>query len=156
MKLIKTLILIFILAIAHQSVGAFEVKGEAVSTTLCVQGKCETDACNDEVIYEVDTKSSKVIRKAVVNKGINHLPTSLRGLQVDNTIYNIVFDDKTAIGHDEKSIPIPGSQRVIKAIGQTGWIDGFEIVVIGEYFIHTCRSSNDYFVIYYYKRVRYP
>ena len=75
------------------------------------------------------------------------------GLQTDNTVYDIVYDrEMTMLDLMQKDVKKP--QRVIKAIGRAGSIDGFGTVVIGEDFIITSSSKFDYFVLYYYKRIR--
>lgn len=128
---------------------AFEVKGKAVSTTFCVDGKCETAKCEDEVIYEIDLRQSTVTRKAVLVKSKDLQKQGLGGPQADNTLYQIIYDQSTLVGGSKtRSNP----QRVIKGIGQCGALDGFEILVIGEDFIHTSRSTSEYFVLYYYRR----
>ncbi len=157
MKLTRVFPVIVLIAMSYQSAEAFEVKGEAISTTFCAQGHCETDTCSDEVIYEVDSENSTITRKAVVNRGKSVQGTSFGGLQADNTVYTIVYNDKTLIARkDNSGKSNPNMQQVIKAIGKTGTIDGFETIIIGEDFIHTSRSSADYFVIYYYKRKALP
>ena len=153
LKLTKVFPVIVLIAISHQSANAFEVKGEAISTTFCAQGHCETDTCSDEDIYEVYLENSTITRIVVVNSGKSVQGTSFGGLQADNAVYTIVYNDKTLIARkDNSGKSIPNMQQVITAIGKTGIIDGFEMVIIGEDFIHTSRSSADYFVIYYYKR----
>jgi hypothetical protein len=139
--------IVFACFILNYSAVAFEVKGVAVTTTLCEKGKCTSDPNNDEVIYEIDSEHSMIIRKAVINKSIKE--GTLSGLQSDNTVYKIVYDNM-----DSSTRTLFKQQRMIKAIGQTALSDGFETIVIGEDFVHTSRSSDHYFVIYYYKRVR--
>lgn len=157
MKQAKVFTIIFLIVMSYQSSEAFEVKGKAISTTFCAQGHCETDTCSDEVIYEVNLENSTITRKAVLNKGKTVQGTGFGGLQADNTVYNIVYNDKTLIAQkDNSGKSAPNMQQIIKAIGKTGTIDGFETVIIGEDFIHTSRSSADYFVIYYYKRKALP
>lgn len=141
---------LFISAMFSSTVYAFEVKAKATSFTLCVAGQCEVSNNNDAVIYEVDEEKSVVIRKAVVNVSIKD-PTLGGGLQSDNTPYQIVYDQQTSIVPYKNAKPV--SQRIIKAIGQTGTLDGFETIVIGEDFIITSRSTTNYFVIYQYKRL---
>lgn len=82
MKLSRIFPVIVMIAMSYQSADSFEVKGKAISTTFCAQEHCETDTCNDEVIYEVDLGNSTVTRKAVVNKGKSVQGTSFGGLQV--------------------------------------------------------------------------
>jgi hypothetical protein len=85
----------------------------------------------------------------VFNAGIKE--GALAGLQADNTEYQIVYDIKEdMITRDEGGKP----QHVIKAIGQTGALDGYETIVIGDDFITTSNSKFDYFVLYYYKRTQ--
>ena len=129
---------------------AFEVKAKATSFTLCVAGQCEVSNNNDEVIYEVDEEKSVVIRKAVINASIKD-PALGGGLQSDNTSYQIVYDQQTSIVPRKNTKPV--LQRIIKAIGQAGMLDGFETIVIGEDFVITSRSTANYFVIYQYKRL---
>ena len=156
-KLSRVFPLIVLITMSYQSADAFEVKGKAISTTFCAQGHCDTDTCSDEVIYEVDLENSIITRKAIVNKGKSVQGTRFGGLQADNTVYTILYNDKTLIAREDNSgESTPGVQQVVKAIGKTGTIDGFEMVVIGEDFIHTSRSSSDYFVIYYYKKKALP
>ena len=119
----------------------FIVKGVALYTTLCREGKCETSKSSDEVVYEVDLSEETFTRKAVVNSG----KSVLSGLQADNTKYMIVFYGRSLLRFDK-------NEKLIKGFGKTGR-DGWETVVIGDTFIHTSRSTDDYFLMMYYKRV---
>ncbi|NPU82980.1 MAG: hypothetical protein HPY65_00720 [Syntrophaceae bacterium] len=141
-----TIISVFLLFLMGYSAQAFEVKGIAGTTTFCQRGKCVTTIDNSEVIYEVNLDVQKVTRKAVLNKSIPN--NTIGGLQSDNTEYAVFYDNK-----DLETRKLFNEQRIIKAIGKTALLDGFETIVIGDDFIHTSRSSSDYFVIYYYKRV---
>ena len=119
----------------------FEVRATATDSTLYKIGKIEKDKPGDEVVYQVDVPNKTVTRTGVYNK---NLPREQGGgLQSDNTTYAIVHD-----GLD----PLLDGQRVIKAFGKTAPLDGYEILVIGEDFVTTSRSSVDYFALYSYKR----
>jgi hypothetical protein len=126
------------------------VKGVAISTALCSNGKCEVNPNNDEVIYDVNKQDGKIVRKAVVNKGLKD--GGLAGLQADDTVYTIVSEREVPLLRKDKN----EMQWLIKGIGRAGLVDGYETIVIGDDFIHTSRSTNDYFIIYYYSRVKYP
>lgn len=54
MKLTDLLLLVVVLVATFQTAEAFEVKGEALYTTLCSEGQCQTDPCRDEVIASVN------------------------------------------------------------------------------------------------------
>lgn len=119
----------------------FEVRATAVDSTLYRRGKIDRDKPGDEVTYLVKLPEKTVTRTAVYNK---NLPKeSGGGLQSDNTVYTVIHD---------AADPLLEGQRIIKAVGQTGSLDGYETVVIGEDFVTTSRSSADYFVLYTYKR----
>lgn len=151
MRLFPLLVIAFTsLCASIPSTQGFEVNGKAVSTTFCAAGKCETDSCEDEVLYEVDLNRSKVTRKAILVQSKKPQAKGLGGLQADNTVYEIIYADSTLIGGSKNK---RNTQTVIKAIGRCGSVDGFETIVIGEDFIHTSRSSADYFVLYYYNRI---
>ncbi len=142
--------LLIIISLTYSTVFAsYEVKGKGVSYVMYSGGKATTSKSADEVVYVVDLDGKTVTRTGVFNAGIKE--GVLAGLQADNTVYRIVYDqDKDLItrGRNEKS------QRIIKAIGQTGALDGYETIVIGEDFITTSNSKFDYFVLYYYKRIQ--
>lgn len=142
--------LFFIISLAYSNAFAsYEVKGKGVSYVVYSGGKATTSKSADEVVYVVDLDGKTVTRTGVFNAGIKE--GVLAGLQADNTVYRIVYDqDKDLItrGRNEKS------QHIIKAIGQTGTLDGYETIVIGDDFITTSNSKFDYFVLYYYKRIQ--
>lgn len=118
----------------------FEVKGTILDSTFYRHGKTEKDKPGGEVVYQVNVPEKTVVRTAVYNATLP--PNEGGGLQSDNTVYTIVHDLVDLISH----------QRLIKAVGQTALLDGYETIVIGEDFITTSRSSGDYFTLYYYKR----
>ncbi len=118
----------------------FEAKGTITDSTFYRSGKIEKDKPGGEVVYQVNVPKRIVTRIAVYN---TTLPQDQGGgLQSDNTVYNIAHD----------FVDVVSGQRLIKAVGQTGIMDGYETIVIGEDFITTSRSSSDYFVLYSYKR----
>lgn len=125
--------------------GVFEVKGTAVNSILYNHGKVSRDTAGDEVIYLVNIPEGTVTRTAVFNRNIKDKDKDswLGGIQSDNTVYKIF--------HDEPNGALAG-QHIIKAFGQAGVIDGYEMMVIGEDFVTTSRSTRDYFVLYHYKR----
>lgn len=84
----------------------FTVKGVALYTTLCREGKCETSKSSDEVVYEVDLSEETFTRKAVVNSGKG----VLSGLQADNTKYMIVFYGRSLLLFDK-------SEKLMKGFG---------------------------------------
>lgn len=146
-SLASLLVLFFLVSYAEAS---FEVKGKGISFTLWVAGKADTEKSSDEIVYLVDLENKIVTRTAVVNADIKNGIAA--GLQMDNTVYDIVYDRQmTMLDLMQKDVKKP--QRVIKAIGRAGSIDGFETVVIGEDFIITSSSKFDYFGLYYYKRI---
>jgi hypothetical protein len=145
----NTILILPVIVLFSLNAYAFEVKAKALSFSLCAEGKCETEKNGDEVIYDVDLEKFIIIRKAVVNYSIKDSALG-GGLQSDNTIYKIVHDQKTTFSQGGK----PVTQRILKAVGQPGTIDGFETIVIGEDFIITSRSSSNYFVIYQYQRLK--
>lgn len=119
----------------------FEVRATATDSTFYRMGKIEKDKPGDEVVYRVDVPNKTVTRTGVYN---NNLPRDQGGgLQSDNTAYAIIHDSLD---------PLLDGQRVIKAFGKTAPMDGYEILVIGEDFVTTSRSSVDYLVLYSYKR----
>lgn len=128
---------------------SYEVKGEGVSSVVYGGGKAITSKSADQVVYVVDLENKKVIRTGVFNAGIKE--GALAGLQADNTEYQIVYDVKEDLVTRDRSVK---PQHIIKAIGQTGALDGFETIVIGDDFITTSNSKFDYFVLYYYKRTQ--
>jgi len=115
----------------------FEVKGTAINSVL-YDGRTHQDKGGDQVVYQVDISNKTIKRTAVYNAGIKD--KMFGGIQADDSVYRIV-QDNTDHG-----------QRVIKAFGQVGYTDGWEILVIGDDFITTCKSTSDYFVLYRYKR----
>lgn len=121
----------------------FEVKATSLDSIFYRQGKIEKDRPGDEIVYQVNLSKGTVTRTAVYNKSVkDQSDSSLGGLQADNTVYQIVHNGKDLVT----------KQQLIKAIGQTGGIDGYETIVIGEDFVTTSRSTGDYFVLYHYKR----
>ena len=144
----KTIQLAFLLMVISLTVpllasaeDVFEVRATAIDSTLYIRGKIEKDKPGDEVVYHVDALNKTVTRTGVYNK---NLPRDQGGgLQSDNATYAIMHD-----GLD----PLLDGQRVIKAFGKTAPLDGYEILVIGEDFVTTSRSSVDYFALYSYKR----
>lgn len=151
-KVSKIMVLLtpFIFSFTCQAHASFEVKGKGVSSTLWVSGEAETSKSNDEVIYLVDPEKKIVTRTAVVNVGIKDGIGA--GLVTDHTVYDIVYDkEMTALDLMQKNVKKP--QKVIKAIGRAGTIDGFETIVIGDDFIVTSNSKYDYFILYHYNRV---
>ena len=120
----------------------FEVKGTSTDSILYDAGaKIDKGRAGDEVVYLVNVPEKTVTRTAVYNKNVPD--SQLGGLQSDNTVYNIF--------HDEPRKMVSG-QRLIKAFGKAGAIEGYEIVVIGEAFVITARSTDVYFALYHYKR----
>lgn len=94
-------------------------------------------------------KTKKLSEQEFFNAGIKE--GALAGLQADNTEYKIVYDVKEdLVTRDRNAKP----QHIIKAIGQTEALDGYETIVIGDDFITTSNSKFDYFVLYYYKRTQ--
>ncbi len=67
----------------------------------------------------------------------------------DNTVYRI----QRQLWSDPTKGLLPLHPPVIRAVGQPG-TDAIEILVIGETFIQSVKSTSDYFVISRYKRVR--
>ena len=118
----------------------FEVKGRSKNSVMYREGKIEKNAGGDEVTYSVDRPNKKVIRTAVFNAGIKEGVGA--GLQSDNTIYSIVYDEDEALT----------GKHIIKAIGQAGMGDGFEMIVIDDKNITTSNSKFDYFMLYFYER----
>ena len=145
----KIIILLLALSLIYDvAYASYEVKGKGISSTVYSDGKCQTSKSQDEVIYIVDLDNKKVTRTAVLNAGIKD--GTLAGMQADNTVYNIVHDDKLLMVMSKKN----QNQRIVKAIGMAGLGDGFETIVIGEDFIDTANSKFDYFVLYHYKRTQ--
>ena len=133
--------IMFAVSLSVSAEDVFEVRATAVDSTFYRAGKIEKDKPGDEIVYKVDIPAKTIIRTAVYNKNISRDHGG--GLQSDNTSYTIIHD---AID------PLLRGQRVIKAFGKTALLDGYEIIVIGEDFVTTSRSSVDYFTLYSYKR----
>lgn len=131
-------------ALSWAEENVFEVKATAVDSVFYRMGKIERDRSGDEVVYQVNLPQKTITRTAVYNKSVKEqMPgSSLGGLESDNTVYQIVHD----------GIDLATHQRLLKAIGQAGSMDGYETVVVGEDFATTSRSAGDYFVLYSYKR----
>lgn len=123
---------------------AFQIKGKCTgSSTLYLAGSVKSEACDDEVVYEVDPGNKTIIRTSVRSAGA--------GLQPDNSIYAIVYDmPNQIIARDGEKRT---TQRIIKGFGQISAMGGYEMIVIGDDFISTAKSALDYFVLYYYSRV---
>lgn len=142
--------LFFIISLTYSNAfAAYQVKGKGISSVMYYGGKAETSKSSDEVVYIVDLEGKTVTRTGVFNSGIKE--GVFAGLQADNTVYQIVYnkeDDLITRGKNEKP------QHIIKAIGKTGALDGYETIVIGDDFITTSNSKFDYFVLYYYKRIQ--
>ena len=66
----------------------------------------------------------------------------------DNTVYTIQRQLMSDPENRSQKLSVP----VIRAIGQPG-LDAIEILVIGEKFIQSVKSTMDYFVISRYKRI---
>ncbi len=149
MKYITCLLFVVLLTCSTAFAASYEVKGQGVTSVVYSGGKATTSKSADEVVYVVDLENKKVTRTGVFNAGIKE--GLLAGLQADNTEYKIVYDVKEDLVTRDKSAK---SQHIIKAIGQTGALDGYETIVIGDDFITTSNSKFDYFVLYYYKRTQ--
>lgn len=118
----------------------FEVRGVAINSII-YDGKVDKSKGGDEVVYIVDVPAKTIRRTAVYNANIKD--NELGGVQADDTVYTIVHDAPLALAN---------GQRVIKGFGRAGIIDGYELLVIGEEFITTARSTREYFVLYRYRR----
>ena len=118
----------------------FAAKGISKNAIMYREGKIEKIPGGDEVTYSVDRPNKKVIRTAVFNAGIKQGVGA--GLQSDNTIYSIVYDQYEPLT----------SKHIIKAIGQAGMRDGFDTIVIDDKNITTSISKFDYFILYFYNR----
>ena len=121
--------------------GVFEVRARATSSVFYKDGRVARNVPGDEVVYVVDLPRRTINRTAFYNRSLD---ASLGGgLQTDQTTYKIVHE-----GLD------PGSgHRVIKAFGRTARTDGYELLVIGERFVESSRSTGDYFVLHHSDRV---
>lgn len=148
MKYIVCLFIVVLLTCSMAFAAPYEVKGQGVTSVVYSEGKAITNKSTDEVVYVVDLENKKITRTGVFNAGIKEGP--LAGLQADNTVYQIVYNEDTLMTGRKKE----GIQPLIKAMGQTGMGDGYETIVIGKDFITTSNSKFDYFVLYYYKRTQ--
>ena len=148
MKYITCLFFIILLT-CSTAFASYEIKGQGITSIVYSGGKAITSKSADEVVYVVDLENKKVTRIGVFNAGIKE--GVFAGLQTDNTEYQIIYDvQEDLITRDRSAKP----QHIIKAIGQTGALDGYETIVIGDDFITTSNSKYDYFVLYYYKRTQ--
>lgn len=128
-------------ACAGNAWASYEVKGKCDSPSIFfMDGKAEKEPCADEVVYEVLPEEGKIIRRAVISGGA--------GLQADNSEYNIVYDNPSAVMVGNKK---GTQQHIIKGFGQVA-LGGYEILVIGDDFITTAKSAANYFTLYHYKR----
>jgi hypothetical protein len=66
----------------------------------------------------------------------------------DSTVYHIQGGLDSDPGRSDYGTP-----KVIRAIGRPG-TDAIEVLVIGDNFIQSCKSTGDYFVISRFKRVK--
>lgn len=138
------------LVISNIAFAAYEVKGKGVSALVWFPGEpSKTEASEDEVIYLVDSEKGIVTRTSILNASVKDGLGS--GMHSDNTVYEIIYDKEMGI-LDLVGKEFKRPQRVIKAFGKAGTIDGFETIVIGEDFICTSASKYNYFVLNYYKR----
>lgn len=142
------IIALFFSLFCNVAIASYEVKGKGISSSMYSDGKCETNKSRDEATYIVDLDSKTITRTSVLNADIKDGPFA--GLQSDNTVYHIVYNDISSVCMTEAN----KGKRIIKAIGQAGLGDGFETIVIGEDFIDTCNSKFDYFMLYHYKIVK--
>ena len=131
-------------ALSYAAEDVFEVRATSTDSTFYRQGKVEKDKPGDEIVYLVDIPKRIITRTAVYNKNLDKSMGG--GLQSDNSVYTIV--------HDHPKDMLVGGQRVIKAVGKVGGLDGYETIVIGEDFVTTSKSVGDYFTLYYYKRMQ--
>jgi hypothetical protein len=121
--------------------GVFEVRARATSSMFYKDGRAARNVPGDEVVYLVDLQQRTITRTAFYNRSLD--ASMGGGLQTDQTTYTIVHE-----GLD----PISGL-RVIKAFGRTARTDGYELLVIGERFVESSRSTGDYFVLHHYDRL---
>ena len=126
---------------SEQSRQVYEVRARASDSLFFKDGHVARNAPGDEAIYVVDLPRRKVVRTAFYNRSLD--PSLGGGIQTDQTVYTIVHD-----GVD----PVSG-QHVIKAFGRTARADGYELLVIGDEFVESSRSTADYFVLHHYDRL---
>lgn len=136
-----------------------EEKGFIVRDGKCIQYKGEF-----QVNFIVDEVNNLVTRTKVIN-----FRTKL--VTEDGSQYQVVYNQPTIIGMEyfwlRNPTGILGSilqgldknpktinQKIIKAVGQVGTVDGFETIVIGEDFVIQSRSTLDYFVVVSSKRYK--
>ncbi len=118
----------------------FEVKGVAAVIYQFEGGKIVDQGKGDGVIYSVNRKNKKIVRKAILNSEIKEGPGA--GFQPDSTEYEIVYDaDDPETG-----------KHLIKGFGNIGSGHGFETVVIDEKNITSSNLKSDYFVLYFFER----
>jgi len=124
----------------------FEVRATSINSVLYDgRGKIEKDSGGDQVVYLVNIPEKIITRTAVYNI-FNKGKPPIGGIHSDNTVYHIIHDEPKELS---------SGQRIIKAFGKAGAIDGYETIVIGETFVITSRSTSDYFALSSYNREQY-
>lgn len=122
-------------ALAEETVTAQEVE-----SYFYRDGKMERSKGQFEVTYYVEGDTITRTRVYDINK---------KEVIPDNTVYQI---QRQLLSDPSIGLTLLG-KPVIRAIGQPA-LDAVEILVIGETFIQSARSSGDYFVITRSKRIK--
>ncbi|MGI8427178.1 MAG: hypothetical protein ACR2M4_11415 [Actinomycetota bacterium] len=127
--------LIYTTAFAGETITAQEVEGY-----FYADGEMKRSDPQFENTYYVEGDTVTRTRAYDINK---------KEVIPDNTVYQI---QRQLVSDPTKGLSLSG-KPIIRAIGQPG-TDAVEILVIGETFIQSVKSTSDYFVISRLKRIK--
>lgn len=142
----------------------YEVVCREVNSLFIWGGKPTNEKGQYELHFTVNEENNSITRTKVINLKTNEISE-------DNSQYKIFHNQVELLGYEYLGIRNPSGfigfvlkildrnpkrieQKIIKAVGQVGIIDGYEILVIGEDFVGQSKSTLDYFVVVYSKRYK--
>jgi len=158
------LILIFSLSFLTKSFAEYEVVCREANSYFITEGKSYYSKGMYELHFTVDEEKKLITRTKVINLKTNEISE-------DNSKYQIFHNQVEFLGYEYLGIRNPSGvvgfilqildrkpkaieQKIVKAFGQVGMIDGYETLIIGEDFVNQSKSTLDYFVVVYSKRYK--
>lgn len=160
----SVLLLLFSLCFVVKAFAEYEVVCREVKSYFIAEGKSQYSKSMYELHFTIDEENKLITRTKVINLKTNEVSE-------DNSQYRIFHNQVGLLGYEYLGIRNPSGvigfilqildkkpkrikQKIIKAFGQVGLIDGYEILVIGEDFVSQSKSTLDYFVVVYSKRYK--
>jgi hypothetical protein len=135
------LIVLLMLLACRTAFAGETITGQEVEGYFYADGEMKPSMGQFEITYYIE--GNTVTRTRVYD-------TNKKEVIPDDTVYQI---QRQLLSDPSKGLSHGGKQPIIRAIGQPG-TDAVEVLMIGETFIQSVKSTSDYFVISRLKRIK--